>query len=115
MLKLTSKFLLAFLAAFWLALPALAQNYWVDITNRTGYTITYVYVSPAASQGWGDDQLGANSVLRQGETIRIHLRGYSNPMFDIRLVDEDRDTYTYWNVDVSRRDIVAVLEHIDKK
>ena len=93
--------------------PALAADYYVDITNRTGCIITHVYVSPGSSKSWEEDVLGTE-VLPVGETRRVNLRGYTSPIFDIRLVDSDGDTYTYMVVDVSQRDIIATLEHLDK-
>lgn len=88
------------------------QNYYVDITNRTGYTIMYMYVSPANSRNWEEDVLGRD-VLPSGTTQRVNLYGFRSPVFDIRLVDEDGDTYTFWNVDVSRRDLVVTLADLD--
>lgn len=95
-----------------LALPASAADYYVDITNKTGYTIFYVYVSPDKSDSWEEDVLG-DEVLPDGETRRINLYGYKSPVFDIKLVDEDDDSYTFWNVDVSERDITATLGDLD--
>ena len=37
----------------------------------------------------------------------------SLPIFDIRLKDEDGDTYTFWKVDVSRQDITVTLDDLD--
>ena len=91
---------------------AVAADYYVDITNRTGYTIMYMYVSPAKSDSWEEDVLGAD-VLPTGKTQRVNLNGYKSPMFDIRLVDEDGDKYTFWNVDVSTDDITVTLGDLD--
>lgn len=88
------------------------QNYYVDVTNRTGFTIMYMYVSPGNARTWEEDVLG-REVLRSGNTKRVNLYGYRSPIFDIRLVDEDGDTYTFWNVDVSRRDLVVTLADLD--
>jgi len=97
-----------------LPLHANAADYYVDITNKTGYTIFYIYVSPDKSDSWEEDVLGAK-VLSAGETRRINLYGYKSPVFDIRLVDEDDDSYTFWDVDVSEEDIVATLDDLDSK
>ena len=106
---------LLLLAALWLASAAQAQaDYYVDITNRTGYVIHRIHVSPVDSDSWEADLLGS-SVLPHGQTFRVHLRGYRSPMFDIRLVDQDGDTYTYRRVDVARRDIVALPTHLDPR
>jgi hypothetical protein len=91
---------------------ALAADYYVDITNRTGYTIMYMYVSPDNSDSWEEDVLGED-VLPSGKTQRVNLTGYKSPIFDIRLVDEDGDKYTFWDVDVSQRDITVTLADLD--
>ena len=107
---LRSTFLSAVL--FGLSAVATAADYYVDITNRTGYTIMYMYVSPESSTSWEEDVLGSD-VLADGETQRVNLTGYKSPMFDIQLVDSDGDKYTFWGVDVSKRDIVVTLADLD--
>ena len=54
-----------------------------------------------------------NDVIPDGDSMRVTLTGYNSPIFDIRLVDEDNDSYTFWNVDVSRQDLVVTLDDID--
>lgn len=113
MIRMLRLFVVLVLASGWSAL-ALAQDYYVDITNRTGYTIYYMYISPANSTSWEEDVLGTE-VLMNGDTRRVNLRNYSSPIFDIRLVDSDGDSYTFWKVDVSKRDITVRLSDMDKK
>lgn len=108
------RFWLLLLASLWLAAGAWAQSYYVDITNRTGFVITHIYISPADSSNWEADVLG-NKVLARDATQRVTLNGYRSPIFDIKLVDTDGDTYTYWKVDVSKRDIVARPQHLDRR
>ena len=104
---------LAFLVIFaLLSFGAQADDYYVEITNKTGYTIQYVYVSPDKSSEWEEDVLGSE-VLMDGKTKRVNLKGYKSPVFDIKLVDEDGDTYTYWDIDVSKEDITATLTDLD--
>ena len=88
------------------------QNYYVDVTNQTGFTIFFLYVSPADAREWEEDVLGSE-VLLTGQSKRVNLYNYFSPIFDIRLVDEDGDTYTFWNVDVSRQDLVVTLADLD--
>jgi hypothetical protein len=107
-LLVTAALLLAASAA------AVAADYYVDITNRTGYTIMYMYVSPAKSDSWEEDVLG-DDVLPHGKTQRVNLNGYRSPIFDIRLIDEDGDKYTFWNVDVSKEDITVTLDDLDDR
>lgn len=97
---------------FLLAGNAFAADYYVDITNRTGHTIVYMYVSPGDARSWEEDVL-RNDVLPNGKKQRVTLRGYNSPIFDIRLVDEDNDTYTFFDVNVSDYDLVVTLDDID--
>ncbi|MEE4330056.1 MAG: hypothetical protein V2J10_04260 [Wenzhouxiangella sp.] len=106
-----SVFILLLVLVGWSSAQA-QENYYVDVTNRTGFTILFMYVSPGDAQTWEEDVLG-DDVLPTGSTQRVNLHGYRSPIFDIRLVDEDGDTYTFWNVDVSRNDLVVTLADID--
>ena len=92
---------------------AVAADYGFDITNETGYTITYLYVSPETSDYWEQDVLGKDGVLRPGKKQRVTLSGYESPIFDIRLVDEDGDRYTFWKVDVSKQNITVTRDDLD--
>ena len=113
-MKMLSRSGLCFVMLMLLVLASVQaqQNYYVDIANQTGFTIMYVYVSPGDARTWEEDVLG-RQVLRSGHSKRINLYSYRSPIFDIRLVDEDGDTYTFWNVDVSRRDLVVTLADLD--
>ena len=104
--------LLLALALSLLTGKAFASDYYVDITNQTGYTIVYMYVSPGTSRSWEEDVLGSD-VLPNGASQRVRLRGYQSPIFDVRLVDEDGDSYTFWDVDVSKFDLVVTLDELD--
>lgn len=106
------KLLVLVLSAFLLCATAVAADYYVDISNQTGHTIMYMYVSPGDAKSWEEDVLG-DDVLAHGRTQRVNLRGYNSPIFDIRLIDQDGDTYTFWNVDVSKRDLTVTLGDLD--
>ena len=93
---------------------AVAADYHFDITNETGYTITYMYVSPETSDYWEEDVLGEDGLLRPGKKQRVSLSGYKSPIFDIRLVDEDGDRYTFWKVDVSKQSLTVTRDDLDE-
>ncbi|WP_409523161.1 hypothetical protein [Nitrincola sp. MINF-07-Sa-05] len=102
--------LLVLLSTF--ALPAFAADYYVDVTNNTGYQIDYMHVSPADAQNWEEDVLG-NNVMPNGTTQRVTLTGYNSSIFDIRLIDSDGDSYTFWDIDVSEYDLIVKPEDLD--
>lgn len=69
-----TKLLLPLLLSSLFALPALAADYYVEITNKTGYQINQMYVSPGNQKSWEEDVLG-NDVLVNGTTQRVNLKG----------------------------------------
>lgn len=92
-------FLLSFVLSC-LTLTAFTQELpVVTIVNNTGYTVYYVYMSQVASDDWGDDLMGSE-VLSDGESVDIRLAYPLNVTnkYDIKLEDEDGDTYTRWDV-----------------
>ncbi|MEY1661398.1 hypothetical protein [Isoalcanivorax beigongshangi] len=103
------KYLIACLALFSLGLSALAnaEDFRLTIHNKTGYDIHYIYLSPPDSEDWEEDVLGS-SILRDGHSQPIDISGYDNPIFDIRVVDEDHDDYVFWKHNVRRHDSLTV-------
>jgi hypothetical protein len=71
---------------------------WVTVSNQTGYTIYYLYVSPGEADGWGRDILGED-VLSNGKEVRVVLPSGSG-LFDFRAKDEDDDEYTKYDIDM---------------
>lgn len=94
------------------AASSFAADYYVDITNKTGHAIWYLHVSPGKAKSWEEDLLG-DDVMADGERRRVTLKGYPSSIFDIRLTDEDGDTYTFWNVDVATQDLEVTLADLD--
>ena len=76
------------------AASAQAQQVNLRIVNNTGYTIWYLYVSPSSSGSWGSDLLG-NTVLPSGSEFNLTVQ--NGVSYDIRLIDEDGDSYTKYN------------------
>ncbi len=71
------------------------------IQNDTGFDIYYIYVSPDYADDWEEDVLGEGEILSAGDSYFISFTGYGDYCsFDVRLVDEDGDTYTKWGVDL---------------
>ena len=85
---------------------------YVEVTNATGYDIYYLYVSNNESSSWEEDVLGAD-ILYDGQTVRVNVNDAASQYFDIKAEDEDGDTYTLWNVDISRRDVTFTLADLD--
>jgi len=85
------------------------------ILNETGFTIYHIYVSPDYADDWEEDLLGADEVLLSGETFDVSFSGYGDHcVFDIKLVDDEGDSYSRWGVDLcSTSRVTFTLDDLD--
>ena len=75
---------------------ALAQNADFALTNKTGYPIRELYVSPSKARTWGGDILGKH-VIDNGDTWNITFpRNASACMQDIKIVFDDDSSEVVW-------------------
>ncbi len=86
---------------------------YIEITNATGFDVYYIYVSHEYDDEWGDDLLEDEILLSDGDTFTVYLEEYDTSYFDIRLEDEEGDTYTIYDVDVSVDDLYVTLDDLD--
>ena len=69
----------------------------VTIENDTSYELWYIFFSPGDSNMWGVDQLDEETILNPGEAVSLLLPiGDEAVRYDVRAVDEDDDTYTFY-------------------
>lgn len=85
------------------------------ILNETGFTIYHIYVSPDYADDWEEDLLGADEVLLSGEPFEVSFSGYGDHcVFDIKLVDDEGDSYSRWGVDLCAASLVTfTLDDLD--
>jgi hypothetical protein len=92
------------------AAPA-RQNSKLDFTliNKTGLVIHELYVSPAKDDEWGDDILGRD-VLKNGEKVDITFSPKAKACaWDMKIVDEDKDSVEWTNLDLCKADEITLL------
>ena len=83
----------------------------IDFYNELGdYTIWYIYVDLSTDQ-WGEDRLGAE-LLEPGEVFTVWV---DPGIYDLKVEDEDGDTYTLWGVEVDEDGVYwdVTLEDMD--
>ncbi|MFO7627011.1 MAG: hypothetical protein R6V62_07125 [Candidatus Fermentibacteraceae bacterium] len=69
----------------------------ITITNDLGaWRITKVYCSPSDASEWGDNWITSPIPASESVTINVEPGTY-----DIRVEDNDGDTYTRWSVEVT--------------
>jgi hypothetical protein len=87
--------LLASSVAFAPAAHAQAKQDFMLI-NKTGYTLSELYVSPAKSDDWQKDLLGERT-LADGATQRVTFsRSATTCKWDLKVVYEDDDSNAVW-------------------
>jgi hypothetical protein len=59
-----------------------------DLVNKTGYTISEIFVSPTSEKDWGEDIMGKD-MLTNGETVSI--------TFDREETAKKWDLYVTWD------------------
>ncbi len=86
--------LLAFVA------PASANDYHVEIVNKTGMALKHFYASVTATDDWEEDILGRD-VLDDGESFVANIDdGSGKCMFDFKGVFENGQFLVQRNIDV---------------
>jgi hypothetical protein len=76
-----------------------------------------IYISPKEYDEWGDDFLGDEDILSDGETFTARLEYPLSRIdtYDILLVDEDGNGYTKFEVTVSNnKRIEFTLDDLDE-
>ena len=90
------------------AAPASASNADFKLVNKTGYQIDSVFVSPAASDSWGDDIMGRNAVP-DGSTVNITFaHGGKACKFDIRVQYNDDDKAEWSAIDLCEYEKISL-------
>lgn len=85
----------------------------VTVTNASGYIFNELYVSATAANSWGSDHLGSTSVLKNNGSFTITLDQYEFNNFDIKVIDEDGDTYVFTRVPLEEGTEVAITLSTD--
>ncbi|MFT8243732.1 hypothetical protein [Roseomonas sp. BN140053] len=78
------------------------------LSNRSGYRIATVEVSPSSSRNWGPDILGQD-VLDNGRTLNVSFPNNTSACaFDLRVTFSDGDQGTLSNVDLCSVSAISV-------
>lgn len=67
-----------------------------DLSNKTGYEIKEVYVSPSASNDWEEDVLGTGTL---GDGAKVHIkfhRATTSCNWDLKVVYTDDNSNAVW-------------------
>lgn len=106
--------LLLFMGVFLAATSASAQ-YTLDFTlvNRTGYTISEVYVAPTSSDDWEEDVLGRD-VFEDGEQVLITFpKKTKTCKWDLLVIYDDEEEASWTDFDLCT--VSTIVLRYDRK
>jgi hypothetical protein len=83
----------AFLSATTASYAEGEQNF--RLTNKTGYTISEVYVSPHNKKSWEEDVMGQDT-LGNNQSVNISFDRGSQCIWDLKVVYQDDDSSAEW-------------------
>jgi hypothetical protein len=71
----------------------------IEITNESGVDVWYVFLSPSHAEEWGEDWLGDDATILDGQTHII--AGIPEGLYDVMASDENGEAIEiWWEVDV---------------
>lgn len=110
MTKFLLKTLLGVIAIFTVSMSAMAegkQNF--ALINKTGYTISEVYVAPSKSDTWDEDIMGPDQIA-DGDRVDIEFsRKEKTCKWDLRVVYEDEDEATWEGFNLCEVSVVTIF------
>lgn len=81
------------------------QNF--TIVNGTDFVISYVYISPASSDQWGDDILTVD-VLGAGDECDVYFEGHDECAWDIKAVAADGSSAVWSGIDLCEYYVITL-------
>lgn len=112
-MKKTMSALILASAALLAAAPASAVDLDFSLVNKTGYTISEVYVASSASDEWDEDILGRD-LLENGDSVDISFeKGSKGCKWDLKVTYEDEEEATWNGFDLCS--ISSVVLRYDRK
>jgi hypothetical protein len=82
------------------------------LINQTGVAIEKLYISPTQSDDWKENLL--QDRLEDGESIDISFTGRNEKYWDIMVIDEDGNKYTWEKFNLSDLSIITLYMKGDK-
>jgi hypothetical protein len=77
----------------------------LTVTNNTGFTAYYLYISESSTEEWEEDVLD-DDVIMNGDSVAVTLP--SAGTWDVMIEDEDEDTYTKYNIKVTKDTAIEI-------
>ena len=83
-------FVVAAVSGFLGSTAAIAGDADFTVVNKTGFTINGIYLSPTNKTEWGKERLGAEKVLKQGQSVLIKFSDKAKCKQDMLVQFDDK-------------------------
>lgn len=80
----------------------------ITFSNASDYIFNEIYISPTASDEWGEELLGSTQILKSNGSINVEIPAYDFDNYDVLVVDEDRDEYQFTRVPLQNGSEIAI-------
>ena len=80
----------------------------ITFSNASAYNFNEIYITPTAQDDWGADLLGSTSLLKSNGSFEVSIPKYDFANYDIRVVDETKDTYEFTRVPLTNGAELAI-------
>jgi hypothetical protein len=78
------------------------------LVNKTGVTITHVYLSPANSSQWGEDVMGKDN-LGNGDSVDIAFhRSEKECIWDLKVTDKEGDDIVWEDINLCKAEQITL-------
>lgn len=91
------------------ASPALAADETLSVNNRTGYTISQIFISPTQTNGWEEDVMGEDT-LEPNTSVDIDFsRSEDTCKWDLKAVYDDETSAVWRNIDLCKISTITLF------
>lgn len=101
------KLILVAVLFLFVGINSFAQEQNFTLVNGCDFVISYVYISPAASDEWGDDVLTVD-VLGSGDECDVYFEGQDECLWDIKAVADDGSSAVWSGVDLCEYYVITL-------
>jgi hypothetical protein len=104
------KSLIAMSALFVVAAsPALASDETLHVNNRTGYTISEIYIAPTSTDNWEEDIMG-DDTLEPNTSVNVDFsRSVDTCKWDLKAVYDDGTNAVWKNIDLCKISTITMF------
>ncbi len=74
-----------------------AQDSSIKLKNNSNWDIDHVYITPVNKATWGNDLLGADEIMKPGESLNVDA---FCGVYDVKIIDQDGISCILEDVDI---------------